>query len=67
MKKLIILLSSFLVFSCGKVKEVEKVIRVEEFSKGRFSITTDNYYFYTDSLYRVGDTLKIGKKEIKWK
>jgi hypothetical protein len=62
MRKLIFLFSSFLVFSCGKVKEVEKVITVEEYSKGRFLITTQSYKFQTDSLYRVGDTLKIIKK-----
>ena len=56
-----VLISSFLV-SCDMVKQEDIVINVEEFKKGRYEVETNTYYFYTDSMYHVGDTLKVGKK-----
>jgi hypothetical protein len=39
------------------------VTNVHEFKKGKYSIELNSDdYFITDSLYRVGDTLKISKK-----
>jgi hypothetical protein len=66
MKKLISILVLGVMFtSCNlanrRVKESTIVTKVEEFTKGRYEVSTENYYFCTDSLYRVGDTLKIGK------
>ena len=70
MKKLIsILVLGVILTSCDlanrKVEENSVVISVKEFEKGRYEVQTGNYFFYTDSLYRVGDTLKIGKKTVK--
>lgn len=31
----------------------------------KYMVRTQDFDFATDSLYRVGDTLKIGKKEFK--
>lgn len=61
--KYISLLSLVLLFSCDRVRQEDIVTNVEEFKKGRYQVDTGSYYFYTDSIYRVGDTLKIGKKE----
>jgi len=65
MKKLIsILVLGVMFISCVRVIEQEDfVIEVNEFTEGRFEVRTVNYSFSTDSLYRVGDTLKIGKKQ----
>ena len=68
MKKIIsMLILGITLTSCNssnrKVEESTIVTKVEEFTKGRYEVCTDNYFFYTDSLYRVGDTLKIGKNK----
>ena len=65
MKKLISSLSLFLLFSCGLISQEDVVVNVEEFKKGRYEVETERYFFYTDSVYKVGDTLKIGKKDGK--
>lgn len=62
MKKVISILGLFLLFSCDRVWQEDIVVNVEEFKKGRYQVDTEYYYFYTDSVYKVGDTLKIGKK-----
>ena len=62
MNRSISILSLFLLFSCGMVQQQDVVINVEEFEKGRYKVDTESYFFFTDSIYRVGDTLKIGKK-----
>ena len=62
MRKLISILGLFLLFSCDRVWQEDIVVNVEEFKKGRYQVDTEHYYFYTDSVYKVGDTLKIGKK-----
>lgn len=61
--KYLSILSLFLLFSCNRVWQEDVVINVEEFTRGRYQVDTEHYSFYTDSVYRVGDTLKIGKKE----
>ena len=62
MNRSISILSLFLLFSCSMVQQQDVVINVEEFEKGRYQVDTESYFFFTDSIYRVGDTLKIGKK-----
>jgi hypothetical protein len=63
MKKILLMSSLFLLFSCGRIQEEMVVTNVHEFKKGKYSIELNSDdYFITDSLYRVGDTLKISKK-----
>ena len=63
MKKLIsILIVGVMFISCNYIKEEDVVRNVEEFKKGRYEVCTDNYTFYTNSSYKIGDTLKISKK-----
>lgn len=61
MRKINLILVSVLLFSCGKptVSEESVVEQVYEFKKGRYEITTTDYYFYTNYPYKVGDTLTI--------
>ena len=61
MRKVSLILVSVLLFSCGKpaISEESIVEQVREFKKGRYEVTTTNYYFYTNYPYKVGDTLTI--------
>ena len=61
MRKISLILVSVLLFSCVKpiVSEESVVEQVYEFKKGRYKVTTTNYYFYTNYPYKVGDTLTV--------
>ena len=61
MRKVSLILVSVLLFSCVKPAIPEKSIveQVREFKKGRYEVTTTDYYFYTNYPYKVGDTLTI--------
>ena len=61
MRKVSLILVSVLLFSCGKpaISEESIVEQVREFKKGRYEVTTADYYFYTNYPYKVGDTLTI--------
>ena len=66
-KAFFILLVSCCLFSCStnlnmEVKEIEQVTRVESSNfpdKGKYWVVGENYNFFTNRQYTVGDTLFI--------
>ena len=73
MKKIILIITSFLLLgACGTehMEECNTIIRVELAPKdkgGTYEVTLNSYgygeYFYTDSLYQVGDVLCLTLKK----
>ena len=65
MRKISLILVSVLFFSCGKptISDESIVEQVREFKKGRYEVTTTDYYFYTNYPYEVGDTLTINRRK----
>lgn len=67
MKKLLVILFIFSLYSCEDVVEKNLIVEKVEFSsstayKGKYKVYIntfpDNTILYTDKLYTVGDTLK---------
>lgn len=78
MKKLLAIIVLGVIFtSCVdklvKEKDVQIVMKVNYANNDeqwgikdhKYMVRTQDFDYATDSLYRVGDTLKIGKKEFK--
>lgn len=68
-KAFFILLVSCCLFSCSlptsdntNIKEIEQVTKVEKSNypdKGKYWVVAENYNFFTNKQYTVGDTLSI--------
>jgi hypothetical protein len=64
-KAFFILLVSCCLFSCTintEINEIEHVTKVEKSKfpdKGKYRVVGENYSFFTNKLYTVGDTLSI--------
>jgi len=66
--KAFFILFIFCLFSCStgqyskNIKEIECIIKIEKSNfpdLGKYWVVAENYNFFTDEIYNIGDTLRI--------